>query len=163
MGFDKIYGAQERQDGLTKIGRKKYEAQVGYGTDEAGNGWSWRKQYRYKPTLDEVKADVLELINGQTDEKILSGYEYEGAQVWLTTENQFNYKAAYDMAVQTNGATLPVKIKIGTEEQPVYVTFNSVNEFGDFYMGALTYIQTMLEEGWKEKDAIDWTKFECNE
>ena len=38
--------------------------------------------------------------------------------VWLSSENQFNYKAAYDLAVQTGGATLPVTFKFGTDEVP---------------------------------------------
>ena len=46
--------------------------------------------------------------NSQTDAAILSGFAYNGAHVWLSVENQYNYKAAYDLAVQTGGETLPV-------------------------------------------------------
>ena len=28
--------------------------------------------------------------------------------IWLSSENQFNYKVAYDLALQTNGANLPI-------------------------------------------------------
>ncbi len=104
-----------------RIGRQKWELIYGYGTDGT-MGWNWRKRYTRKPTMDEIKADVTEQINRNVDEKILCGMTYNGMQVWLSIENQLNYKAAYDLAVQTDGQTLPVKIKLGTEEAPQYHT-----------------------------------------
>ena len=164
MKFDKIFGATERQDGLYKIGRSKYEARFGFGKDEkTGVGYDYRKQYKYKPEVDELKDEILELVNEEVDKTILSGYEYDGKMVWLSTENQFNYKAAYDLAVQTGGASLPVTLKLGTLEKPEYVTFEDVETFSAFYIGAIKFIQKVLEEGWNEKDKVDWTKFECDE
>lgn len=164
MKFDKIFGATERQDGLYKIGRSKYEARFGIGKDEkTGVGYDYRKQYKYKPEVDELKDEIFELVNEEVDKTILSGYEYDGKMVWLSTENQFNYKAAYDLAVQTGGASLPVTLKLGTLEKPEYVTFEDVETFSAFYIGAIKFIQKVLEEGWNEKDKVDWTKFECDE
>lgn len=164
MKFDKIFGATERQDGLYKIGRSKYEARFGFGKDEnTGVGYDYRKQYKYKPEVDELKDEIFELVNEEVDKTILSGYEYDGKMVWLSTENQFNYKAAYDLAVQTGGASLPVTLKLGTLEEPEYVTFEDVETFSAFYIGAIKFIQKVLEEGWNEKDKVDWTKFECDE
>ncbi len=164
MKFDKIFGATERQDGLYKIGRSKYEARFGFGKDEkTGVGYDYRKQYKYKPEVDELKDEIFELVNEEVDKTILSGYEYDGKMVWLSTENQFNYKAAYDLAVQTGGASLPVTLKLGTLEKPEYVTFEDVETFSAFYIGAIKFIQKVLEEGWNEKDKVDWTKFECDE
>lgn len=164
MKFDKIFGATERQDGLYKIGRSKYEVRFGFGKDEkTGVGYDYRKQYKYKPEVDELKDEIFELVNKEVDKTILSGYEYDGKMVWLSTENQFNYKAAYDLAVQTGGASLPVTLKLGTLEEPEYVTFEDVETFSAFYIGAIKFIQKVLEEGWNEKDKVDWTKFECDE
>ena len=164
MKFDKIFGATERQDGLYKIGRSKYEARFGFGKDEkTGVGYDYRKQYKYKPEVDELKDEIFELVNEEVDKTILSGYEYDGKMVWLSTENQFNYKAAYDLAVQTGGASLPVTLKLGTLEVPEYVTFEDIETFSAFYIGAIKFIQKVLEEGWNEKDKVDWTKFECDE
>ena len=43
MKFDKIFGATERQDGLYKIGRSKYDARFGFGKDEkTGAGYDYR-------------------------------------------------------------------------------------------------------------------------
>lgn len=79
--------------------------------------------------------------------------------VWLSSENQFNYKAAYDLAVQTGGQNLPIVFKFGATDEPVYHTFSTVEELSDFYLKAMTYINTVLAEGWAEKDAIDWEKY----
>jgi hypothetical protein len=38
--------------------------------------------------------------------------------VWLSTENQFNYKAAFDLATQTGGKSLPVTFKFGSTNNP---------------------------------------------
>lgn len=162
--FDKIFGAKERQDGLTKIGRGKYEARFGYGEDAAGNGFNYVEQFKgRKPSVEELKAEILALVDRNTDERILSGFTYEGKLVWLSTENQFNYKAAYDLAVQTEGKSLPVKVKVGTTEEPAYITFEDVDTFGKFYLGALSFIQKCLNEGWEEKDGIDWSAYECED
>ncbi|MFV0584289.1 MAG: hypothetical protein ACK5N4_19850, partial [Parabacteroides gordonii] len=76
-------------------------------------------------------------------------------------ENQRNYKAAYDIAVQKNGATLPVEFKFGTEDTPMYQIFHTVEELEKFYLPAVSYVQQCLAEGWRMKDAIDFSQYEC--
>jgi len=80
--------------------------------------------------------------------------------VWLSTENQFNYKAAYDLAVMSQGQSLPVTFKFGATESPVYYTFETLDDISDFYISAMAYINTTLAEGWKLKDGIDWSVYE---
>ena len=73
----------------------------------------------HKPDSEEIRSIVSQWYNSETDKKILSGLEYEGHTVWLSNENQFNYKAAYDIAVQTSGQNLPVTFKLGTDEDHI--------------------------------------------
>ena len=80
---------------------------------------------------------------------------YENVPVWLSSENQFNYKAAYDLAVQTAGATLPVVFKFGTDTEPVYREFATLEDLTDFYTKAMQHIQNTLADGWKKKDVFD--------
>jgi hypothetical protein len=80
-------------------------------------------------------------------------------QVWLSSENQFNYKAAYDLAIQTNGANLPIKFKFGSTEDPIYYTFESIGDLQDFYISAMNFINTTLNEGWNKKDSINWEDY----
>ena len=56
-------------------------------------------------------------------------------------------------------ATLPVKFKFGTTENPVYYTFETVEDLSDFYMSAMNFINTQLNEGWIKKDSIDWNQY----
>ena len=99
-----------------------------------------------------MRALVIQWYNDLTDRPILSGFSFEGSTVWLSSENQLNYKAAFDLAVQTNGASLPVTIKLGTDDKPVYRVFTQLEDFRAFYTSALSYIQQTIADGWKLKD-----------
>lgn len=113
----------------------------------------------HKPTLKEIKDIVLGWCNADIDNRILSGFVWRDIPVWLSIENQFNYKAAYDLAVQTNGQLLPT-FKFGTTESPVYHKFESLEDLRDFYISAISYVTDTLVTGWKTKDKIDWTVYE---
>lgn len=127
---------------------------------EDGTATFMEAEFQHKPTADEIRQTIVGYYNQQTDETILSGFEYKGSMVWLSTENQFNYKAAYDLAVQTNGATLPVTFKLGTDDAPTYYTFTTLEEFSGFYMQAMQHIQNTLANGWAKKDAIDLSLYD---
>lgn len=127
---------------------------------EDGTATYMEAEFPYRPTADEIRQTIVGWYNQQTEEAILSGFDYEGNMVWLSSENQFNYKAAYDLAVQTGGATLPVTFKLGSDEQPVYKVFNSLDELTAFYTAAMRHIQNALEEGWSRKDALDLSLYE---
>lgn len=120
----------------------------------------WQEErFGYTPTLTEIKELIIGYYNKMVDTEILSGFVWNGYNVWLSTENQFNYKAAYDLAVQTNGATLPMTFKFDNGTDTVYHEFKTVEELSDFYMKAIAHIQHCLEEGWKKKDTINWNVF----
>ena len=127
---------------------------------EDGSAVYMEEEFLHKPTPDEIRSTIVGWYNQQTDEAILSGFEYEGCMVWLSSENQFNYKAAHDLAVQTNGATLPVTFKLGTDDQPVYKVFDKVEDLTEFYTEAMLYIQSVLADGWKKKDMLDLSLYE---
>lgn len=118
------------------------------------------EEFDHKPTPEEVKSIVLSYYNREIESSILSGMEYEGVMVWLSTENQFNYKAAYDLAVQTKGQSLPVIFKFGTDDEPQYREFTTVDELNDFYQKSINYVLTTLQEGWKKKDSFDVKLYE---
>ena len=79
-------------------------------------------EFRGKPSDDDIKALVTDWYNEQTNQTILSGFSWNDTPVWLSTENQFNYKAAYDLAVQSGGTTLPVTFKFGTDNYSSHYT-----------------------------------------
>lgn len=114
----------------------------------------------HKPSVDEIKDIVLNGYNELIDQKIVSSFSWKGMSVWLSTENQFNYKAAYDLAVMSQGKSLPTVFKFGTTEEPVYYAFETLEDISDFYVSAMAHINTCLAEGWKLKDSIDWSVYE---
>ena len=79
--------------------------------NEDGSADYMEAEFNGKPSEDTIKTMVSEWFNDRTNETILSGFVWNGMSVWLSTENQFNYKVAYDLAVQSDGKTLPVTFK----------------------------------------------------
>jgi len=158
--MEKIFGATERHDQLLVYGTNRALLIYGYG-EENGQGYDYRHEFNHKPTEQEVRDVIIAQINANTDERILGGYVWNGKNVWLSSENEFNFKAAYDLAVQTGGATLPVKFKLGEDGSgnAVYHTFTTLEEFTDFYTKAIAYVNQTLNDGWLEKDNIDMTCF----
>ena len=122
---------------------------------EDGESSYMEEELDHKPDDEEIRSIISQWYNSETDKKILSGLEYEGHTVWLSSENQFNYKAAYDLAVQTNGQNLPVTFKFGVEDAPYYRTFDTLADLQDFYMNVMKHIQDALSEGWKKKDVLN--------
>lgn len=155
--FFKCYGAEQRLDKIVRLSANNYLLIFGYG-QENGQGYTWRKYYDHEPIESELKADINALINAATDQSILNGFTWNGKAVWLSKENQMNFKAAYDLAVQTEGATLPVKFKLGeaADGTPVYHTFTTMSAFTDFYTKAVAHVIGRLQNGWTDKDGVDY-------
>lgn len=165
--MEKVYGSPKRQDGLYKVGRNKYELIYGFGKDREDDeaGWNYRQRFNYRPTLDEIKEVITAQIDNDTDVKILTQFSWNGKAVYLSKENQMNFKAAYDLAVQTNGQSLPIKFKLGedADRNAVYHTFSELAEFSDFYTKAISFVVTCLNEGWEVKDSINYENLIANE
>ena len=117
------------------------------------------EEFKGRPSVDAIRAMVTAWVNRQVDERIVSGFAWNGVPVWLSTENQFNFKAAFDLAVQTGGATLPVTFKLGTDADPVYQTFDTLDGLRAFYTAAMAHIQAALADGWRRKDSVNWAVY----
>lgn len=143
FGFEQYYETNEEG--------KEIETDVGTWTETWLSG---------KPTITQVKNIILTALNKDIDQKILSGMVWKDMPIWLSSENQFNYKAAYDLAVMSQGKSLPVTFKFGTTDAPIYYTFETLEDLSDFYISAMAYINKTLEDGWKKKDSIDWGVYE---
>lgn len=114
-----------------------------------------------RPTLAQIKAAITADINRRVTDRITATLTWNGKPVWLSTENQMDWKAAYDRAVQTDGAPLPQKFKLGEDADglPVYHTFTSLNAFSDFTDTWQQHIQQCLQDGWQMKDTMDWSVY----
>lgn len=142
------------------------EGEVIEGVEEEDKNFaSWEQEvFTRKPELEEIKEMIINYYDGKTKNKILTGFAWEGKNgeivtPYLSNENQFNYKAGYDLAYQTSGASLPFRLKYGNVTEPQYYDFTTIQEFSDFYSKCIEHINSCLQEGWNAKDAIDWDKY----
>lgn len=143
---------------------------IGYGLKKitGTNLYEWYEIYLAKKkinnlTLQMVKDAIIKDIDARTDAKILNGYPFtpDGAEepiiVWLSKENQTNFSEAHRLQI------VPVKFKLNETEdkEPIYHTFETFEELDSFYKGGVQYINQCLNEGWAEKDGIDWAPYEA--
>lgn len=118
------------------------------------------EDFSYLPGIKKIRSLILGWYNSECDREILSGLKIEGNTVWLSTENQFNYKAAWDFALAKGGMNLPVTFKLGDDQNPVYKVFGTVEELDSFMITVMGYIQMTLAKYWQIKDSIDWSLYE---
>lgn len=166
QSFYKVGGATENGASLTQIGKKNWLLMFGLSTDDnSENEWHYRKNYNHKPSKEELKDDLEQLVNSITDQSILNGFVWKDMPVYLSTENQMNFKAVYDLTIQTSGKTLPIQFKLGEDSDgnAVYYKFTDVDTFTDFYSKTVSYIVDCINKGWAEKDNIDYDKLLDNE
>lgn len=142
---------------------------IGYGLKKITGSklYEWYEIYVSKAqinqlSLQDVKDAIIKDIDNRTGAKILNGYPFtpDGAEdpiiVWLSKESQTNFSEAQRLQI------IPVKFKLNETEdkQPIYHTFETVEELDRFYLGGVQYINQCLNEGWAEKDGIDWEPYE---
>ena len=113
----------------------------------------------HAPTVEDVRQIITAWIDEKTAKEIREGLQYQGHLVWLSMENQVNYQRDYSRAVATAGASLPVTVKLGTDETPVLVTFTTLEQITAFYEAVATHISSTQAAGWEYKAAIDWENY----
>lgn len=152
-GFLKHHdGSEESQNLLLVNSENECILFYGHGTDDLG-GFRWRKDYDHHPTLEEIKSDIEALINEQVEEKIRNSMVYETMPVFLSEENQLNFRSV---------PTLPVRYKVGelADGTSAYRVFKTREELAEFNEAVANHIAQCLNAGWDEKDAVDYSVYE---
>lgn len=112
-----------------------------------------------KDSIELIKSTINNYYNEICSDEILKGFKLDSEIVWLSSENQINYKIYYDFALvnSQNGIEFqPIKIKIGNETESKYHTFESFEEYQKFVFDYTEHIQNTISKCWQIKDAIDW-------
>ncbi|MBQ8969151.1 MAG: hypothetical protein IJ064_05415 [Bacteroidaceae bacterium] len=148
--MEKVFGATERHDSIIGHGTKKAVLIFGYG-EENGMGYDYRHTFSHKPTLEEVLEVITDHVNECVQTNILEGFVFEECKVWLTSENQLNYNNDFDTARETDGASLPVIIKLEREGHDVFRQFDTIDELREFVLAMRSHITSCLADGWEEK------------
>ena len=156
-------------------GRRTWFATINLNIEEVEDGYtcdSITAQLEHRPTIDDVRTIIKNHIDANTDEKILCGYEWtvrhgddagKTVKVWLSNENQNNFKAKHDAAITyPDKVKFPVTYKISQDSETgnaIYEEFADIEELATFYLGGLDYIENVVNAGWRKKDAVgEWLK-----
>lgn len=133
--------------------------------DEAdGQHCTWDQVCFYKkqtasPTKEQIKDAIIKDINDSVVRQIHEGFEWKGHKVWLSLENQANYKAAADLAEKTYDEGDTVTFRFGDEDAPDPYTFEDANEVIGFWEQVHRYIVATVKAGWDLKASIDWSAY----
>lgn len=133
--------------------------------DEAdGQHCTWDQVCFYKkqtasPTKEQIKDAIIKDINDSVVRQIHEGFEWKGHKVWLSLENQANYKAAADLAEKTYDEGDTVTFRFGDEDAPDPYTFKDANEVIGFWEQVHRYIVATVKAGWDLKASIDWSVY----
>ena len=165
--MEKVFGATERHDQLLVFDNTNRAVLIyGYG-EENGQGYDWRQEFDHVPTKQEVRDVIISHIDTRTDARILNGYQWtvlhgsdagKTVNVWLSAENQSNYKAKHDVALAyPQLVTFPMRYKISEDAQKraIYEESQDISELATFYLGGIAYIERCIDEGWEEKDSVN--------
>lgn len=127
--------------------RGTWRVRLGITPTETGAEWM-EEDFDHRPTADEIRALFVELVNEKVQQSILTGMVYNDMPVWLSEENQLNFRST---------PTVPVRFKLGEAEDgsPVYHTFTTQKELTAFNKAVADHIAACLNEGWTEKDCFD--------
>ena len=121
----------------------------------------------HKPTREEMAALIYEHINARCDAAILEGGVYttledepRRCRLYLSQQNQFNWKAIYDMACRLEGRNLPAVFKMGvSDEDAYYYTITSMRQLEHFILSVFKFIETTLAACWQAKQSVDFTPY----
>ena len=87
----------------------------------------------------------------------MNGFIWNEKPIYLSAENQLNFAAIE----RNKNIPYPLTLKINEQEDgtPIYYTFEDVDEFISFSQAMSLYVIETVQNGWKEKDSVDWTVF----
>lgn len=115
--------------------------------------------FAVKPTLEQIKATIYAWINQEATNAIVSGFMWDETRIWLSNENQANYGAIYAMLAQDENI-LPVTVRGGSDEAPVYIEFDNKEGYRNFWLEARAHIDNQVHAAWDAKANFDFSQYE---
>ena len=133
--------------------RSMWRVRFGRETGEDGAQTCLFADFDHRPTESELIHLITEYYDTECDTECEWGMKYKDMVVNLSFENKFNFKAAFDLALYTQGKSLPITFKLWQDEKtPVYWTFKTLDELTEFYMAAMQHVSNTLNKWWAKKD-----------
>lgn len=148
--MEKVYGSPKRQDGLYKVGRNKWELIYGFGKDEnSDTGWNWRKRFTHRPTLDEMKAAIIDAIKKESEYQLRYGLKWNGLTVEYTEERKSDLTGII-VGLQGGFMQLPIEINLGSSADgtPSVFTFTTPEQIGEVAAGIAAHKAAVSKAEW---------------
>lgn len=126
---------------------KNDDGTVSCTNDEAAILAAGYEEYVYEPPKKSLETLIQEsdnLINRETDEKILNDFVWNENEFYLTSENQMNFA---NMFMAKDYLTYPQTIKTKTG----FIQLSGTAEVTEFYLSGIQFVKNCLEEGWQKK------------
>lgn len=164
--MQKIYGAQGPQNGLYRIGKNKWEVFYGFGkdTEDSDHGWNWRERFNHRPTLDEIKGMIIQVIESESAQRLRYGLEWNGLPVEYTEERKSDLTGML-VAMQAGIMPLPVTLNLGSypDGSPVFYEFTKAEEVIGVAAAISNHKIATCNSEWKEKSSVDWSVYEVEQ
>lgn len=149
--MEKRYGASCPQNGLEKIGTNRWAVFYGFGKDseDADTGYNWYQTYNHRPTLDEIKADIIDAIKQESEYKLRYGLTWNGLTVEYTEERKSDLTGII-VGLQGGFMQFPIEINLGSSADgtPSVFTFTSPEQIGEVAAGIAAHKAAVSKAEW---------------
>lgn len=149
--MEKRYGASCPQNGLEKIGTNRWAVFYGFGKDseDADTGYNWYQTYNHRPTLDEIKADIIDAIKQESEYKLRYGLTWNGLTVEYTEERKSDLTGII-VGLQGGFMQLPIELNLGSSADgtPSVFTFTSPEQIGEVAAGIAAHKAAVSKAEW---------------
>ena len=133
--------------------RGVWRVRFGRESGEDGTQTCLYADFDHKPTDSEIREFITEHYDAACDAECEWGMRYKGLIVYLSYENKFNFKAAFDIAVRNPAKSFPLTFKFWKDENtPVYWEFRTIDELSEFYLSAMRHLMGTYKKWWAKKD-----------
>lgn len=148
-------------DKYTPIKKVNGKYIVSWGLTKNNNDTYTWKYYitNRKPTPETIKEEINTYINENVKKSIINDFTWNGMKVYLSLENQIDYKLLFDITLLQDGTNLPEVIKLKQGKETVHYSIESVEEFKDFMLSMNRHIRECLKQGRELKESIDYSEY----
>lgn len=125
-----------------------------------GDNYQWDYYlFNYKPSINDIKNIINNSINEKTKQYITNKFEWNGMSIYLSLENQIDYKLLLDTTLLLDGANLPEKVKFKVNGENFYYSFETIDDMKDFIIAMNNHIRKHINNGNNSKDEINYDDY----
>ena len=148
----KTYGASAAQDGVRKIGKKKWEICFGFFKDNDSDttGYNYRQRFDHCPTAEEAKAVILEQLTQHFAEAMTRGFLWNGLRVEYTEERKGDFTGLLTRE------RVPITMNLGPDKNgnPQFFNFTTLEQLQQVSDGFIDHRIAICSAEWQAKAAL---------